>query len=343
MWKSTVVSMPRVGLWIWSRKCTVGCWLAVAPEEWWCKKGESCVILWGEQFGEWWAVQSDLSPQECYGVNPHKRCVQPYTQEQEGWEHNWEQSHRFIKDLLHLTSLTGFSDEMSSTGWEERNEGVLARGKANLVGLQEQGQHKPLCARDQSCCCCCCTRGMALETLQSRETTQGNKKPFQVTHGAHLCSSESTKSTRISWVFEYCKAVYWGVVLLDALRVYSTIETVQHAEICCFLLFSWGLIAAARKEELVKGYVVWVCPLLHPVYSARTTDMIKLTHILRCFGGMCCRVQHFAEYWFLNQKKWFSFQPSSLHTEVNALLCILSQRVSFHSLELDSPTLSCTE
>lgn len=226
---------------------------------------------------------------------------------------------------------------------ERREMKVSLQGeRQTLLGCRSRASTDPSVPEIQSCCCCC-TRGMALETLQSRETTQGNKKPFQVTHGAHLCSSESTKSTRISWVFEYCKAVYWGVVLLDALRVYSTIETVQHAEICCFLLFSWGLIAAARKEELVKGYVVWVCPLLHPVYSARTTDMIKLTHILRCFGGMCCRVQHFAEYWFLNQKKWFSFQPSSLHTEVNALLCISSQRVSFHSLELDSPTLSCTE
>lgn len=157
-------------------------------------------------------------------------------------------------------------------------------------------------------------------------------------HMGHICALQSLPKAGFYYFLRTARLCIEVWCFWIHLGIYSTIETLQ---LRCFLLFSWALIAAVRNEELVKGCVVWVCPLLHPVYSARTTDMIKLTHILRCFGGMYCRVQHFAECGFLNLKKWFNFQPSSLHTEFNALLCISSPRVSF--LELRAPTLSCTE
>lgn len=117
---------------------------------------------------------------------------------------------------LSRSSLTGFSDEMSSTGWEERWRcPCQGKGKPWAAGAAQT----PLCQRFRAAAAAH-EALVALESLHCKETTQGNKKPgdFQVTHGSHLCSSESAKSTRIKWFFEDCKAVFWSVVLLDTLR-----------------------------------------------------------------------------------------------------------------------------
>lgn len=99
---------------------------------------------------------------------------------------------------------------------ERRDEGVLARGRQTCWAAG--AAHIPWCQRSRAAAAAH-EALVALESLHCKETTQENKKPddFQVTHGAHLCSSESTKSG-ILLFFEDCKAVYWGVVLLDTLR-----------------------------------------------------------------------------------------------------------------------------
>lgn len=55
---------------------------------WWLREGEGYAILWGEQFEELQAGQSDLSLQEDHSVNSHKRYVQLYIKAHEGQDHN---------------------------------------------------------------------------------------------------------------------------------------------------------------------------------------------------------------------------------------------------------------
>lgn len=145
----------------------------MAPEGWswwWWREGENCGSLWGEQFGGWWAGQSDLSPQENYSVNPHKSCVWLYIQAHEWWEHNWEQSHRFIKGLLHVTNLTGITswwDERQRMRGEEWRCPHQGKGKPCWAARAGAAQ-TPLCQRSRAAT----AAHEALETLQCRATRE---------------------------------------------------------------------------------------------------------------------------------------------------------------------------
>lgn len=78
------------------------------------------------------------------------------------------------------------------------------------------------------------------------------------------------------WVFTYAAFEDW--------RIYSGIETLWPVPFFC-CSSTHRLLITLRNEELVKGCVVWICPLLHPVYFATTTRMMKLTHILSVMMG----------------------------------------------------------
>lgn len=258
MWKSTVMSMPRVGLWICTRKCTVGCWLAVAPQgwSWWWKKVRVVPVFEENSLGNDGLV-SVTSAHRNVIVWILTKAVSSSTSRHRKGGNIIENSHTDLSGTCYMwpTSLVVLMrwDEqhwMRGGKWRCPCQG---KGKPCWVAGAGAAQ-TPLCQRSRAAAAAAAHEALvALETLQCRETTEGNKKPgdFQVTHEAHLCSSESAKAQGFHVFLSTARLC---VEVWTHLGVYITVETLQHSEICCLLLFSWVLIAAAKNEELVKGY-----------------------------------------------------------------------------------------
>lgn len=139
--------------------------------------------------------------------------------------------------------------------WDEQHwgrgetEGVLARGKANLVGLQDL--HRSLCQRSRAAAAAAAHEALVAWRPCSAEKPRRGARSLVTSrsHIGHICALLPKHEDFMSFWGLKAVCCFW-----TRLGVYSTVETLQHSEICCLLLFSWALIAAARSEELVKGY-----------------------------------------------------------------------------------------